>query len=163
MTCGTPRPRGYALGTPSMRPGSGAGSLAALGQWSILGSAELVGTLELSFGGEPQRGPAAAERPQGGSWTVPQTGYCVGGRGPLQLAVITPAENGRPARFELRGPANRIQRPRLSFARLITLAVTIVILTSMLGTGIYRRHRWNNPQHGGDEGRKQYHWEHYPR
>jgi len=111
MTCGTPRPRGYALGTPSMRTGSGAGSLAALGQWSIVGSAELVGTLELRFGGEPRRGAAAAERPQGGSWTVPQTGYCVGGRGPLQLAVITPAENGRPARFELRGPANRIQRP----------------------------------------------------
>jgi hypothetical protein len=112
MTCGTPRPRGYALATPSLRPGgSGAGSLAALGQHSILGSAELVGTLELSFGGEPRRGAAAAERPQGGSWTVPQTGYCVGGRGPLQLAVITPAENGGPARFELRGPANRIQRP----------------------------------------------------
>lgn len=59
--------------------------------------------------------------------------------------------------------ATRIQRPRLSFARLITLAVTIVLLTSFLGTGIYRRHRWNHQQHKGDEGRKQYHWEHYPR
>ncbi|CAI9624979.1 unnamed protein product [Alternaria burnsii] len=58
--------------------------------------------------------------------------------------------------------ANRLQRPRLSFARLITLAVTIVLLASMLGTGIYRRHRWNHQHQPGDE-RKQYHWEHYPR
>jgi hypothetical protein len=111
MPCGTPRPRIYGLANPSARPGSGTGSLAAMGQRSILGSAELLGTLELSFGGEPRRGVADAERPQGGSWTVPQVGYCVGGRGPLQLAVITPAEDGRPARFELRGPASRIQRP----------------------------------------------------
>jgi hypothetical protein len=58
--------------------------------------------------------------------------------------------------------ANRLQRPRLSFARLITLAVTIVLLASMLGTGIYRRHRWNDQQRAGDE-RKKYHWEHYSR
>jgi hypothetical protein len=58
--------------------------------------------------------------------------------------------------------ANRLQRPRLSFARLITLAVTIVVLVSMLGTGIYRRHRWNAQQRKGED-RKQYHWEHYPR
>jgi hypothetical protein len=42
---------------------------------------------------------------------VPQLGYCTGGRGPLQLALITPAAEGRPARFELRGPASRIHRP----------------------------------------------------
>lgn len=58
--------------------------------------------------------------------------------------------------------ASRIQRPRLSFARLVTLAVTIVVLVSMLGTGIYRRHRWNAQQRQGED-RKQYHWEHYPR
>lgn len=58
--------------------------------------------------------------------------------------------------------ANRIQRPRLSFARLVTLAVTIVVLVSMLGTGIYRRHRWNAQLRKGED-RKQYHWEHYPR
>lgn len=58
--------------------------------------------------------------------------------------------------------ANRIQRPRLSFARLITLAVTAVLVFSMIGTGVYRRHRWHGEQHKGDE-RKQYHWEHYPR
>jgi hypothetical protein len=58
--------------------------------------------------------------------------------------------------------ASRLQRPRLSFARLITLAVTIVVLVSMLGTGLYRRHRWNTQQRKGED-RKQYHWEHYPR
>lgn len=59
--------------------------------------------------------------------------------------------------------ANRLQRPRLSFARLITLAVAIMLMVSMLGTGIYRRHRWNAQQRKGDDSRKQYHWEHYPR
>lgn len=58
--------------------------------------------------------------------------------------------------------ANRMQRPRLSFARLITLAITIVVLVSMLGTGIYRRHRWNAQRQKGED-RKVYHWEHYPR
>lgn len=58
--------------------------------------------------------------------------------------------------------ANRIQRPRMSFARLITLAVTVVVLVSMLSTGIYRRHRWHQQQRHGDE-KKTYHWEHYPR
>ena len=38
-------------------------------------------------------------------------GYCTGGRGPLQMAVVVPGEEGRPARFELRGPASRLQRP----------------------------------------------------
>jgi hypothetical protein len=74
-------------------------------------SAELVGTLELSFGAEPRRGTADAERPLAGSWTAPQVGYCTGGRGPLHLAVITPAADGHPARFELRGPASYIRRP----------------------------------------------------
>jgi len=58
--------------------------------------------------------------------------------------------------------ANRIQRPRLSLARLVALAVTVIVLASMLGTGIYRRHRWHAQQHQGED-RKQYHWEHYPR
>lgn len=58
--------------------------------------------------------------------------------------------------------ASRIQRPRLSFARLITLAVTVILVFSMIGTGVYRRHRWHAQPHKGDE-RKQYHWEHYPR
>ena len=58
--------------------------------------------------------------------------------------------------------SNRLQRPRLSFARVIMLMVTTLLLASMLGTGIYRRHRWNEQQGKGEE-RKQYHWEHYPR
>jgi len=58
--------------------------------------------------------------------------------------------------------ANRLQRPRMSFARLITLAVTIVVLVSMLATGIYRRHKWHQQLRHG-EAAKQYHWEHYPR
>lgn len=55
---------------------------------------------------------------------------------------------------------NKVQRPRFSMARIVTLLVTAVVLASMLGGGIYRRHRMHL-QHGDD--RKQYHWEHYPR
>ena len=110
MPCGTPRPRIYRLTNPAGRGGSGTGTMAAQGQVVMLRSAALVGTLELSFGGEPRRGTADAERPAG-SWTATQLGYCTGGRGPLHLAVITPAADGRPARFELRGPASHIQRP----------------------------------------------------
>jgi len=58
--------------------------------------------------------------------------------------------------------ATRIQRPRLSFARLVALAVTLIVLASMLGTGIYRRHHWHAQQRQGED-IKQYHWEHYPR
>lgn len=58
--------------------------------------------------------------------------------------------------------ANRLQRPRMSFARLVMLVVTAVLLVSMLGTGIYRKHRWNAQQRKGED-RKLYHWEHYPR
>jgi hypothetical protein len=58
--------------------------------------------------------------------------------------------------------ANRLQRPRMSFARLITLAVTTIVLVSMLATGIYRRHKWHQQLRHG-EAQKQYHWEHYPR
>jgi hypothetical protein len=111
MSCGTPRPHGYALSATGMRGGgSGGGSLAAR-SWMLVRSAELVGTLQLSFGAEPRRGTADAERPLGGRWEVPQLGYCTGGRGPLQFALITPAAEGRRARFEVRGPASHIQRP----------------------------------------------------
>jgi len=110
MSCGTPRPRIYRAVNPSTRGGSGTGTMAVQGQYVMLRSAALVETLELSFGGEPRRGTAEAERPAG-SWTATQLGYCTGGRGPLHLAVITPAAGGRPARFELRGPASHIQRP----------------------------------------------------
>ncbi|HVG46416.1 MAG TPA: hypothetical protein VM890_16850 [Longimicrobium sp.] len=110
MPCGTPRPRIYRLTNPAARGGSGTGTMAAQGQVVMLRSAALVGTLELSFGGQPRRGMADAERPAG-SWTAPQLGYCTGGRGPLHLAVITPAADGRSARFELRGPASHLQRP----------------------------------------------------
>lgn len=58
--------------------------------------------------------------------------------------------------------ASRIQRPRMSFARLLTLIVTVIVLISMLATGIYRRHRWHQQLRHG-EAQKQYHWEHYPR
>jgi hypothetical protein len=58
--------------------------------------------------------------------------------------------------------ANRLQRPRLSFARIIMLMITSLLIASMIGTGVYRRHSWNDTQGKGEE-RKQYHWEHYPR
>jgi hypothetical protein len=58
--------------------------------------------------------------------------------------------------------ASKVQRPRLSLARIITLLVALVVLVSMLSTGIYRRHRWSSTENSGDE-KKQYHWEHYPR
>lgn len=57
---------------------------------------------------------------------------------------------------------NGLQRPRLSLARVITLMVTLLLLGSMLGGGIYRKHMRTEQQRKGEE-RKQYHWEHYPR
>ena len=110
MSCGTPIPQSYSIAAPgARRPGSG--TYAPPPQTILVRSAELIGTLELTFGGGERRGAAAAERPMGGSWNAPQLGYCTGGRGPLQMAVITPAMDGRPARFEMRGPASHIQRP----------------------------------------------------
>ncbi|CAI6334706.1 unnamed protein product [Periconia digitata] len=58
--------------------------------------------------------------------------------------------------------AQRLQRPRMSFARLVMLAVAAVMLVSMLATGIYKRRKWHDPQRKSDS-RKLYHWEHYPR
>jgi hypothetical protein len=110
LSCGTPMPRSYALTSRGLRP-PGSGTYATSPQRTLLRSPELVGTLELTFGGEPRRGIAEAERPPAGSWTATQVGYCTGGRGPLHLAVVTPSADGHPARFELRGPASRIQRP----------------------------------------------------
>lgn len=110
MGCGTPLPQTYTLAARGARaPGSG--TYAPPPQTILVRSAELVGTVELTFGGTQRRGTADAERPPGGSWSAPQLGYCTGGRGPLQVAVIIPAEGGRPARFDLRGPASHIQRP----------------------------------------------------
>ena len=57
---------------------------------------------------------------------------------------------------------NKVQRPRFSMARLLALLVAVAVFASMLGGGIYRRHK-NHMQHGGDEGKHGYHWEHYPR
>ncbi|KAF2010540.1 hypothetical protein BU24DRAFT_356225 [Aaosphaeria arxii CBS 175.79] len=56
----------------------------------------------------------------------------------------------------------RLQRPRLSFARILTLVVASLLIASMIGTSVYRRHRWNEDRNRPDE-RKLYHWEHYPR
>jgi hypothetical protein len=110
ISCGTPMPRAYSLTSRGLRP-AGSGTYAPPPQQALLRSPELVGTLELTFGAQERRGIADAERPPAGSWTATQLGYCTGGRGPLHLAVITPGADGRPARFELRGPASRIQRP----------------------------------------------------
>jgi len=110
MSCGTPIPRSYQLAARGARaPGSG--TYAPPPHTVLVRAAELVGTLELTFGGAPRRGAADAERPPGGSWSMTPYGYCTGGRGPLQIAVVVPGEEGRPARFDLRGPASRIQRP----------------------------------------------------
>ncbi|MFL5538483.1 MAG: hypothetical protein ACJ8J0_05795 [Longimicrobiaceae bacterium] len=106
MSCGSARPWNLA---PPRRAVTGPGSLAA--QPVTLKQAELLGTLQLRFGAEPRRGTADAERPRSGSWSVAQVGYCTGGRGPLHLALLTPAAEGRPARFDLRGPATHIRRP----------------------------------------------------
>ncbi|KAF2276579.1 uncharacterized protein EI97DRAFT_450363 [Westerdykella ornata] len=57
---------------------------------------------------------------------------------------------------------NRLQRPRLSFARVVTLIITALLLTSMLATGLYRRHLRDRDRGKGEE-RKLYHWEHYPK
>jgi hypothetical protein len=58
--------------------------------------------------------------------------------------------------------ATRLQRPRMSFARLITLVVGAVMVVVLIASGVYRRHRWNQPLRHG-ESAKLYHWEHYPR
>lgn len=58
--------------------------------------------------------------------------------------------------------ANRLQRPRLSLARILVLICAALLLVSMLATGIYKKHKWNKQQRKGDD-RKLYHWEHYPR
>ncbi|KAF1955116.1 hypothetical protein CC80DRAFT_112700 [Byssothecium circinans] len=58
--------------------------------------------------------------------------------------------------------ANRLQRPRMSFARLVMLVVAALMLVSMLATGIYKKRRWNDHQRKPDD-RKLYHWERYPR
>lgn len=65
--------------------------------------------------------------------------------------------------WKYRNPwAGRLQRPRLSLSRIIMLAVTTLLLASMLGTGIYKRHIRDRDRNRGEE-RKLYHWEHYPR
>jgi hypothetical protein len=109
MGCGTPNARTYNLTARGARaPGSG--TYAPPPQQMVVRQAELVGTLELTWGEVAPRG-AAADRPVGGTWSVTPMGYCTGGRGPIQFAVIVPASEGHPARFELRGPASRILRP----------------------------------------------------
>jgi len=108
MTCGTLPPRSYVPVNPGPR---GRPSGSPQDNRVSMGSPALVGTLELSVGAEPRRGTAAAERAPVGSWSVTQLGHCTGGRGPLHLAVIAPAVDGHPARFEVRGPASHIERP----------------------------------------------------
>jgi hypothetical protein len=49
--------------------------------------------------------------------------------------------------------ANRLQRPRMSFARIVMLAIVSILLV---------KGRWKHQHHKGDD-RKLYHWEHYPR
>jgi hypothetical protein len=110
MSCGTPMPRTYSLATPGLRA-AGSGTYAAPPQTTVVRAAELVGTLELRFGADPRRGTAEAEQPPGGTWSFAALGYCTGGRGPLQYALVTPSADGRAARYELRGPASHIQRP----------------------------------------------------
>jgi hypothetical protein len=58
--------------------------------------------------------------------------------------------------------ASRIQRPRMSFARILALAVTLMLIFSMIATGVYRRRVPPGEQKKSEE-RKLYHWEHYPR
>lgn len=57
--------------------------------------------------------------------------------------------------------ANRLQRPRMSFARILMLAIVSILLVSMTVTGIVKHVRLKH-HHKGDD-RKLYHWEHYPR
>lgn len=57
--------------------------------------------------------------------------------------------------------ASRIQRPRMSFARLIMLAIVSVLLVSLTVTGVVKSRARH--QHKPNDSRKLYHWEHYPR
>lgn len=110
MGCGTPMPRTYSLAARGARtPGSG--TYAPPPQQLVVRQAELVATLELNWGAPQHGSTAAAERPVAGTWSFTPLGYCTGGHGPLQFAVLTPPEGGHPARYDLRGPADHIQRP----------------------------------------------------
>jgi hypothetical protein len=56
--------------------------------------------------------------------------------------------------------ANRMQRPRMSIARIVAFVVVAVVLTSMLATGIYKK-RVHRGQMAEADTKKQYHWQHY--
>ncbi|KAF2119757.1 hypothetical protein BDV96DRAFT_596440 [Lophiotrema nucula] len=56
---------------------------------------------------------------------------------------------------------DRRLRPRLSLSRMIMLLVTTLLLVSMIGSTIFKKHRWHGDRY--KEERKKYHWEHYPR
>lgn len=63
-----------------------------------------------------------------------------------------------------RSPAwtNRLQRPRMSFARILMLAIVSVLIVAMTVTGIVKHVRMKHHQYKSDD-RKLYHWEHYPK
>lgn len=56
--------------------------------------------------------------------------------------------------------ANRLQRPRMSIARMLSLAIVLMVFLGMVFGGIY--HRRLPERHKGEE-KKLYHWEHYPK
>lgn len=65
--------------------------------------------------------------------------------------------------FKHRNPwANRIQRPRFSLVRVLTLILATFVITTFLSVGIYKRHVRSRAGIPGVE-KKLYHWEHYPR
>lgn len=64
--------------------------------------------------------------------------------------------------WKQRNPWNdRRLRPRMSFSRILLMLVASLLLASMLGTGIWKRHS-RGGSHGQNE-RVRYHWERYPR
>ncbi|KAF2006330.1 hypothetical protein P154DRAFT_257246 [Amniculicola lignicola CBS 123094] len=59
--------------------------------------------------------------------------------------------------------SDRLRRPRMSFARIVMLLVAAVLLTSMIATGIVRKHRWSSDHRKEGQQKFRYHWEHYPK
>jgi hypothetical protein len=65
--------------------------------------------------------------------------------------------------FKHRNPwANRIQRPRFSLVRVLTLILATFVITTFVSVGVYKRHVRSRDRGPGVE-KKLYHWEHYPR
>jgi hypothetical protein len=90
----------------------------AAGNWGarnhlVVQSAEAVSTVRITYGDAARQGSARAERPVTGTWSADAVGDCPGGHGTLELAMISAPRPDGTTVYELRGRAQRIERPGL--------------------------------------------------